>query len=123
MPDAFDAAVEDAILSDRKPKLAPPPGMVGTSSTSSQKPTIRITEASPLFAASFFIWLGVGDILSGIAVAMCVIEGIPAKVAFAAAAVVSGMLFVAVGVVIERLNETAHWTRQTAEAIRQSGRH
>lgn len=119
-PDSFDDLVDDVIREERRPKVAPPPGMTGTTparASAPRAPRIRLTPHQSPVVARFFVGLGIGTIGVTLGTALFLVEGFAERMAVFETGLISGMIAVAAGVALDRLDAAAHWSRQTAEAI------
>ena len=125
--DSFDDLVESEVRDANRPKPAgPPPGTVGTTSyrneSISSRPRVRLAAPQGSVAAAFFFWLGVADLAATALLAMFVTAnaGVVPGVYIAVAGAISAFLWFGISTALDRLDAAAHWTQQTAEAIRQA---
>jgi hypothetical protein len=116
--DSFDSIVDAEVRESRKPKITPPPGMVGTSAGATARHRIA-PHKTPKAAAilSTFAWIVL--VLNTVGSFAFLSQGVIPFVAV----LLSGAWFAAalliMSVVVDRLDAAAHWSRQTAEALHQ----
>ena len=116
--DNFDELIESEVREAKRPKIEPPPGMVGTSSSRAQ-PAFRLTAPKESDTAKFFYGLGLFAVLATLLMAGLVYANGTAAgaVYILLAGGVSAGLWFAIAGALEYLNATAHWSEQTAKAI------
>ena len=116
--DNFDDLIESEVREAKRPKIEPPPGMVGTSTSRSQ-PAFRLTAPKESATAKFFYGLGIFAAVATVVLAALAVMsyGIPEGLAVLFAGAVSAGLWFATASAQEYLNATAHWSEQTAKAI------
>lgn len=121
---SFDDIVEAEVRESRRPKIEPPPGMVGTSPSS--RPTPQPQRRIPLppepksATAGYFSIVGTLTIAAGFLLAPVLLwfgESFLVALAFALSGVFPGMLLLAIASVVDRLTSIAHWSRVVAESL------
>lgn len=117
--DTFDELIESEIREAKRPKMEPPPGMVGTPQRRTEPARFRLTPPKESATAKFFYGLGIFAIAATLllTVLMTLYVGAADAVYILLAGSVSAGLWFAIAGALECLNATAHWSEQTAKAI------
>lgn len=113
MTDTFDRIIDSEISESRRPKSAPPEGMVGTSA-SRREPRLQ-PHSSPGAVGVLFVLAIIVTALSVLAgVSVATQSGvIQALITLASGLWLAFTLYVA-ALVVDRVDAAAHWSRQTA---------
>lgn len=116
--DAFDSIVDAEVRESRKPKIAPPPGMVGTSAGVTVRHRL-VPHKSPKAASVLSVVAWIVFVLNTVGAFAFLSQGVVPFVTV----LLSGAWFTAalliMSVVVDRLDAAAHWSRQTAETLYQ----